>query len=268
MRYLCGFLCVCALGMVPLVGCGEAQCQNAEDCDDQNVCTDDECHYTGRCHYFPVPDGRGCDFDDIQGVCVSGICEESPCARETCDDENECTTDHCILLTGRCANNWVTTGTPCDWDGVPGVCVDSVCGENLCEGVMCDDGDDCTHDYGCFFQDGSCVHSDISSTEPCDLDGLAGICIWGVCQEDPCETLVCDDGDLCTEGWCNFLYGTCSFNPRCSSYQCTVGSCDPADGSCTYTPAPDGTSCGICGERECVDGVCTCPPGHICFCIP
>jgi hypothetical protein len=46
MRYLFGFLCVCALGVMPVVGCGEekeAPCVEDEECDDGNTCTIDDC---------------------------------------------------------------------------------------------------------------------------------------------------------------------------------------------------------------------------------
>jgi len=56
MRYLFGLMCVCALGVVPLVGCGDEggpapECWVAADCDHDNDCTkrhctDGECHYT------------------------------------------------------------------------------------------------------------------------------------------------------------------------------------------------------------------------------
>jgi hypothetical protein len=61
MRYLFGFLCVCALGVMPLVGCGETEerrqpCDWPEDaeCDDGNTCTVDECGKDHRCSYISV----------------------------------------------------------------------------------------------------------------------------------------------------------------------------------------------------------------------
>jgi hypothetical protein len=105
MRYLFGLLCVCALGMVPLIGCSEAggnggsggtggaggtggtagdggtggsggiggdggtggmpECENAEDCDDQNECTDDVCN----------PSSSSCENTPVQ--------DGSPCGGET-----------------------------------------------------------------------------------------------------------------------------------------------------------------------------------------
>ncbi|MBW2381420.1 MAG: hypothetical protein JRG70_18065, partial [Deltaproteobacteria bacterium] len=76
MRYLFGFLCVCALGVVPLVGCSETQteCESAEDCSDGSQCTEDACDSASRtCSNTPVDDGTDCTFNSIAGVCVSGV---------------------------------------------------------------------------------------------------------------------------------------------------------------------------------------------------
>ena len=74
MRYLFGFLCICALGTVPLVGCseggGEDLCEGVE-CDDGNECTDDVCNpETGNCDYPAVEDGTTCS----SGACLDGTC--------------------------------------------------------------------------------------------------------------------------------------------------------------------------------------------------
>jgi hypothetical protein len=114
MRYLFGFLCVCALGMVPLAGCSESnggggsggsagsggtagdggtggsggiggdggtggmpECENAEDCDDQNECTDDVCNpFNGVCRSTPVADGSICA--EGKGECHGGLCNYVP----------------------------------------------------------------------------------------------------------------------------------------------------------------------------------------------
>jgi len=78
MRYLFGFLCVFALGVMPLLGCGETGgtgggdlCQGV-DCNDDNDCTDDVCDPTdGSCSNTPLVDGAFCDV----GYCQSGQCE-------------------------------------------------------------------------------------------------------------------------------------------------------------------------------------------------
>lgn len=76
MRYSFGFLCVCALGVLPLVGCVQAApnlCGGVE-CDDGSVCTEDACDpATGTCEYAPVADGTACGDD--KGTCQDGTCE-------------------------------------------------------------------------------------------------------------------------------------------------------------------------------------------------
>ncbi|MDH3622447.1 MAG: hypothetical protein OES69_02450 [Myxococcales bacterium] len=103
MRYLFGFMCVCALGVVPLVGCGENGngpggsggtaatggggsggtaatggggsrgtdlCEGV-DCDDGNECTDDTC-VDSTCSHTAVEDDTSCG--DGAGTCHAGSC--------------------------------------------------------------------------------------------------------------------------------------------------------------------------------------------------
>jgi hypothetical protein len=107
MRYLFGFLCVCALGVMPLVGCiettgdggsggsagtggmggggmggdggigGMPGCETAEDCDDQNECTTDACDpSSGLCEHTSVRDGNSCAAG--RGGCYGGVCNFVP----------------------------------------------------------------------------------------------------------------------------------------------------------------------------------------------
>ena len=99
MRYLFGFLCVCALCVVPLIGCSDAEgaggsggsagaggsagsggiggaggmpeCESAEDCDDSNECTANGCA-DGMCEFSSVQDGTTCG--DGAGTCEAGSC--------------------------------------------------------------------------------------------------------------------------------------------------------------------------------------------------
>ena len=76
MRYLFGFLCVCALGVMPLVGCTDPlperdSCEGVE-CDDGNECTEDVCDpANGTCGNTPADDGAICEA----GACQSGDCQ-------------------------------------------------------------------------------------------------------------------------------------------------------------------------------------------------
>ena len=208
MRYLFGFLCVCALGVVPLVGCSEAaKCTNAEDCDDQNECTDDACK-GGFCDY--VPNDARCDFDGLDdffngldGVCVNGACEANPC-----DDDNECT--HDFPFEDACEHIGCTGCQPCDWNGSPGVCVDGVCEAYPCnDGDLCDDGDLCTYNF-CDYKDEMCHFNPrcrsgqctIASCDPADgscsytnrPDGTACSCTGVIC--------ICPGTYICSGGVC------------------------------------------------------------------
>jgi hypothetical protein len=73
MRYLFGFLCVLALGVMPLVGCGETSPNMCEgvSCDDDKECTSDVCDpASGACDFTPVEDGTAC----TDGACLDGAC--------------------------------------------------------------------------------------------------------------------------------------------------------------------------------------------------
>jgi len=132
MRYLFGFLCVCALGLMPLIGCSEtggtggsggtagtgglggeggqgdggaggtvasacdrSLCEGI-DCDDADLCTRDVCNVAdGTCSHL-----------------------------EACDDFNDCTQETCNLADGSCATpSPAANGTPC----AGGTCQDGAC---------------------------------------------------------------------------------------------------------------------------------------------
>jgi hypothetical protein len=112
MRYLFGFLCVCALGVVPLVGCSETTgnggtggsagsggdggtggvigCDEDADCDDGDLCTTDSCAAASP---FGGP-----------------FCVNSPV---DCDDRNDCTANMCNPANGECTTTPVADGTLC-----------------------------------------------------------------------------------------------------------------------------------------------------------
>ena len=102
MRYLFGFLCVCALGLMPLVGCSETagdggsggsggdggaggmpQCESALDCYDKNECTTDVCDFaSGSCQNTAIADGTECGgetyWGNPRGGCYGGLCNYVP----------------------------------------------------------------------------------------------------------------------------------------------------------------------------------------------
>ena len=195
MRYLVGFLRVCGLVLIAFIACidfgggdddgqacglGENKCKDVVCDDDGNECTRDCNPATGRCDYSPVYDGRECDFDGLPGVCIFGVCEEDSCAGVVCDDGDECTQDVCDFRTGQCDYTVMYDGADCDFDGLAGVCTSGVCNQKyLCEGVDCDDGDECTQDV-CIDATGTCDYAPAADGTACN--GGLGLCADGVCD--------------------------------------------------------------------------------------
>jgi hypothetical protein len=120
-------------------------------------------------------------------------CGEESCVEdEDCDDGNPCSRDYCYsydpdaplceAVHSHCSHFSEIDGTPC---GSGKVCVDDVCGENLCKDVVCDDGDACTEDV-CDFRTGTCEYPPVWDGTPC----RGGQCMNGVCVI-LCEANVC-----------------------------------------------------------------------------
>ena len=164
MRHLFGFLCVCALSVMPLVGCGdetEFECQTRDDCeDDGNECTVESCHYaTHACERGISPNGKECDFDGLAGVCIEGVCEEDLCAGVVCNDGDLCTYDRCDYMDGTCHFN--------------AKCLTDV--------------NECTED-GCNPADGSCVFTPVPDGRSCCPSLLGCFFSWeyGRCEDGVC----------------------------------------------------------------------------------
>lgn len=189
---------------------------------------------------------EGCE-SDWPNRCEGVVCP---------DDGNPCTEEYCSA--GECMSRLENDGTNCAYDGLSGVCVDGECGMNLCEGVRCDDGNPCTVD-SCDYQTGTCGFAQRGDGAPCEFDGLAGVCVQGVCGEDPCGD--CDDGNPCTDDGCYYTTG-CFYSPVCDDGDdCTEDNCNPLNGLCDFTtPVEDGVFClvdsfpwpGMCEVGVCV----------------
>ena len=229
MRCLLGFgVILVALGVFRLVGCSEEtaplplECVEDADCDDANECTDDSCVEKQRW------------FEGEQ----YGRCENSPAW-----EGSGCHVDGAVV---------VEECRPSD----DGFCVSGTCKENPCY-----EGNECTPTNNPS-DDGSCEeHGDPTEYDgcfPCDWNGEPGVCMAGACQEDPCKSVVCDDGDLCTNDWCDHSDGTCQFDPvNCGDgNDCTNDTCDPDTGWCSNTPKPDGQPCCYRGHWECCEFLC------------
>jgi len=68
-----------------------------------------------------------------------------------------------------------------------GVCEDA----GLCEGIVCDDGQQCTEDI-CDPAKGTCVYTPVEDDTSCNFNGFPGACASGVCEDAMlCEGVVC-----------------------------------------------------------------------------
>lgn len=144
-------------------------------------------------------------------------------------------------------------------------------GGDLCEGVSCDDGNECTSD-ACDPASGECVSEPVDDGSSCA--GGDGVCESGECvPADLCEGVNCDDDNECTTDLCNPENGQCSNEPvddgtscnggagmcvdgacmdvdLCADVicddtgnECTTAACDPSTGLCEASNVPDGTEC-------------------------
>ena len=219
--------------------------QQAQDCNDGNVCTDDVCIAGVGCTTTPnnlsCDDGNPCTLGD---QCAFGKCLPGT-GTPVCHDENPCTDDECIDGAG-CV--FIPNTEPCQdsnectvddycWDGAchPGseICdceEDGDCPQDgdLCNGVLVCDKD--VFPYRCVIDPGTVVAC-TQPTDPC----LHAQCnpATGLCKDLPVEDgIPCDDGDPCTSGdLC--LAGACS--PGVPICQCK------ANADCV--PLEDGNLC-------------------------
>jgi len=124
---------------------------------------------------------------------LAGCGEETPlCEGVECkDDGNECTDAVCDPATGTCMHVTAEDNTPCDFEGLPGLCWAGVCVDAaLCDDVECeDDGNECT-DNACDPATGECV---LTTAE----DGTA--CSAGICQEGTCRPACIENLCHCSE---------------------------------------------------------------------
>ena len=143
----------------------------------------------------------------------------NPCEGVVCpDDGNECTEEYCSL--GKCELRPAENGTECTYDGLAGVCVSGECGENRCEGVVCDDENACTDDH-CDYVDGSCYFTPIECYDE-------NQCADDACDPaEGCTVIPVEDGTLCSEGVCTA--GACVLpTDACTNIEDLAIVCDPS----------------------------------------
>lgn len=209
------------------------------------------------CDNEPGDDPAVCPQIDQSGVdCTDpkySVCAK--CINTSADEVMDGVDNDCngMMLAGECGD---------DADCLVGQeCLDNVCVQtDVCAGVLCGDGNDCTDDF-CDPATGNCVNAP-DNTNVCDDNSLCtvdeeckgGVCVGtdvdcddaNVCTNDACvpdegcvhvnNTVPCNDGNACTTAdACAGGFCTGGTAPDCDDANaCTVDSCDPATG-CTNT---------------------------------
>ena len=121
----------------PAVDCTGGVCpaQSGQNCDDQNICTDDSCDPAIGCTNTPNISTKChaayCDnllwYDEV--LCVGDGSCPTQVLTEDCDDGNLCTDDNCNPLTG-CSHLPHVGTCPSDFPPCECICVGTVC---ICE---------------------------------------------------------------------------------------------------------------------------------------
>lgn len=209
----------------------ERPCEEHEDCDDENICTEDYCapitkccvYFTETMNYQPCGDDLFCNGVDY---CLDGDCFHEDVE---CTSDNVCTLAECNEVDDMCVYTPAPDGTSCD-DGL--YCTGE---DNVCSGGYCQYRDPCPT-----FTGNPCTVYECSETEPhCpEVDRPDG---QSCADDDPCN-----GNEFCMGGSCSFV------EPSCFDHDpCTQDSCVSGTGECVFTPIGDCTNC--TGGDDCDD---------------
>lgn len=215
------------------------ECDNAQDCDSDEICVDGDCVIEeSECQR-----NRDCAASE---VCMNGECVGEDI--ESCSFNSDCT-DEALCIDGMC-RDYCTTDAACGSDEV---CRGGVCSPR--PDAECTTGNDCGNgDFICV--DGQC-------RDQCsrNADCAAGTeCLAGYCEfvDIECRTNAdCGDDQACIDGGCFF---TCR-----ASCSCPEGMlCDDDAGVCTNAPAPDEceVNCDCPSGQYCSEGECVANPAQ------
>ncbi len=232
-------------------------------CDDGDLCTPEGKCVDGECWSNKAiePDQCGCSQDSdcahLNSACTSWACDVwiSTC-RPTAIQTQECTTTSQCAVTqcldpadiATCQTTALPDGMICD-DGND--CTLSQCSAGVCESTSgsCNDGNPCTSDQ---CDDLRCVNEAVSNGVDCPLVGdcAKGQCINGVCQllqSGTCEARgvagCSDEGQICNPGH-PCVQGTCSFTGVCELKE-PIGLYPPGECACG---AKDCAVYGLCND--------------------
>ena len=214
-------------------------CNDVQDCQDWDVCTQQECSLMGQCHWDPLPaccsDNSECDDADecTNDACINHVCRHGPIVpgKTCCQQDSDCTSLN-PCKTGACQ------GMFCQLQNLPDCCLAP---------SQCSDGLKCTQDI-CDPEKHTCSNQPIpgccekaqecEEVKPVDYFCKTAWCIAGQCKYGPnapgCCALPahCDDNDDCTWDMCNTQTHTCVNEPKVGC--CSANTQCPDDGDpCT-----------------------------------
>ena len=180
-----------------------------EDCDDDDCSSDSLCIESGNCDDGIDNDGDDlydCDDDDCSG-------DEAACPTSGCVEDGDCDPgEYCDEI----------NGGVCVEDTSDNVCVDSDCGNYVCNP---DDKPNCYSQCG----------SNIECSSGYVCDGY-GSCVVDIVE---CDESVCDEGYVC-DTTNNVCYESCTSNDECSSdAACVVDDTNGHLGECIVCEVSD-----------------------------
>ncbi|KAN0006947.1 hypothetical protein ACTFIU_005140 [Dictyostelium citrinum] len=266
-----------------------------KDCRDSNGCTVDSCNSVdGTCIHEPIINCAACGQ---LGCITTNYCEPAVCSisgtecnktKISCDDNNHCTSDECLVDSGACIHNPISNCIDCANEGciTKDICKPSKCGtDGNCyeDPINCDDEDGCTID-SCHSNDGTCLNTLIENCVSCNSSFnciTTDFCDPQICSGDSLNPTCiknasfCDDGNYCTTDSCS--NGVCCFSspdPLCIS--CKSTNCTTTDLCKVQICSADGSTCennpiSLCDDKDpctndlCDQGICTHLPINDCM---
>ncbi|GMV42611.1 MAG: hypothetical protein AMXMBFR64_43270 [Myxococcales bacterium] len=223
----------------------------------QKVAVGSGCRYV-TCTAAPLPLGGGAEGPSASSAPAKALCVLNGTAVVDfgCDDGNKCTADVADPVTG-CAHD-VDDGATCSTQCAQLQTSACVGGQCLCLSQCSNPEDDPCIQAVSVAPDGTCIYGPKQNGTPCvPLSACVsgeGQCQSGVCVNAP--QLSCDDGNPCTDDWCDEAAGCKHAN---NAKECSDGS------ACTVGDVCLNGSCKSGGLLDCNDGnTCTsdaCNPG-------
>ena len=221
-------------------GAGTCVAGAAKICpDSSDKCAENNCDpSTGACKVKAINQGLACNDNDA--CTFDESCKDGKCSSPfvvACDDKNVCTADGCDPKKGCIFAALPGNATVVCDDGsactVSDFCLGGQCVAKLKPGI--DDGNACTQDK-CDPTSGVTVHVSVSfgSCDDGDVCSKSDVCSKGQCAG---VKLVCNDGNPCTDDFCDPLkqsggvFGLCVTKNLAAGAPCDDGNlCTESDG--------------------------------------